>query len=92
MNDHGTSCCDTTAPLSRQYTVESVVSIDERGQMVLPKEIREKMNIRPGEKMALVIMEKDGCPCCITLIKANELASMVQSMIDPTPEAGQIGR
>lgn len=33
--------------------VESVISIDERGQMVLPKETREKANIYAGDKLAL---------------------------------------
>ena len=40
--------------------VESVVSVDERGQMVLPKELRDKANIRAGDKLAVVGMEKDG--------------------------------
>jgi AbrB family looped-hinge helix DNA binding protein len=37
--------------------VESIVSVDERGQMVLPKDIREKAKIRPGDKLAVVSME-----------------------------------
>ncbi len=30
--------------------VESLISVDERGQMVLPKELRDRANIRPGDK------------------------------------------
>ena len=30
--------------------VESIVSVDERGQMVLPKEIRERAKIGAGDK------------------------------------------
>ena len=40
--------------------VESLVSIDERGQMVLPKEIRNKAGIKAGDKLAVVLMEKEG--------------------------------
>ena len=34
--------------------IESLITVDERGQMVLPKVVREKANIRPGNKMAVV--------------------------------------
>ena len=63
--------------------VESIVSVDDRGQMVLPKDLRERANIRPGGKMALVSWEKDGEVCCISLIKADELTDMVKQKLGP---------
>ncbi len=63
--------------------VESILSIDERGQMILPKDIREKAKIQAGDKMALVSMEKDGKICCLSLIKVEELEIMVKSMLGP---------
>ena len=63
--------------------VEAVVSIDERGQMVLPKEIREKAGIQAGDKMAVVIMEQGGKPCCISLLKVEEITEMVKHMLGP---------
>ena len=63
--------------------VESVVSIDDRGQMVLPKEIRDKANIRAGDKLVVVSWEKDGEVCCISLIKVEGLAEMVKDMLGP---------
>jgi antitoxin PrlF len=63
--------------------VESLVSVDERGQMVLPKEVREKANIRAGEKLAIISWEKDGELCCISLIKADELMEMVRDLLGP---------
>ncbi len=63
--------------------VESIVSLDERGQMVLPKEIREKAKIRPGDKLAVISLEKNGKICCISLIKVEELEEMVKSMLGP---------
>ena len=68
-----TSCC----------RVESVVSVDERGQMVLPKDIRDKAGIHPGDKLAVVKWEKDGKVCCIVLLKAEELTEMVKGMLGP---------
>ena len=66
-----------------QYKIESVVSVDDRGQMVLPKEVRQRMNIQPGDKFAVVVLEKDGIPCCINLVKANDFSSMLKTMLDP---------
>jgi AbrB family looped-hinge helix DNA binding protein len=66
--------------------VEAVTSVDERGQMVLPKEIREKANIKPGDKMAVVVWEKAGKVCCINLIKADEFAGMVKDLLSPMME------
>ena len=63
--------------------VESLISVDERGQMVLPKEIRDKANIKAGDKLALISWEKDGKVCCFTLIKADDFGSMVKEMLGP---------
>ncbi len=63
--------------------VESVVSVDDRGQMVLPKELREKAQINAGDKLAVVTMEKDGKICCLSLIKVNEMEQMVKDMLGP---------
>lgn len=63
--------------------VESVISVDERGQMVLPKELRERAGIHAGEKLAVVSWEKDGKVCCFALVKADELAGMVRDLLGP---------
>lgn len=61
--------------------VEAVVAVDERGQMVLPKEIRKKSNIQAGDKLALVTGEQNGKVCCIALIKAEQLEETVKSIL-----------
>ncbi len=63
--------------------VESVITVDERGQMVLPKEIREKAKIQSGDKLAIINWEKDGEVCCISLIKVEKLAEIVKGMLGP---------
>ena len=63
--------------------VESVISVDNRGQMVLPKEIREKAKIRAGDKLAVISCEHNGKVCCITLVKADDFGAMVKSMLGP---------
>jgi len=63
--------------------VESVISVDERGQMVLPKELRDRANIRAGDKMAVISWEKAGEVCCIYLIRAERLAERVKDFLGP---------
>ncbi|MEN6466271.1 MAG: HgcAB-associated protein [Syntrophaceae bacterium] len=63
--------------------IESLISVDERGQMVLPKDLRDRAKIAPGDKLALISWEKDGAVCCLTLIKAEQLSSGVRDFIGP---------
>jgi len=79
--DENETCC--AGDMASCCKVEAIVSVDDRGQMVLPKEIREKAKIRPGEKLAVVCLEKNSEVCCITLIKVYELEGMVKSMLGP---------
>jgi antitoxin PrlF len=69
----GSGCCQ----------VEAMVSVDEKGQMVLPKSIREKAGIQAGDKLVLIGWEKDGQMCCIAMVKADSLAGMVKGMLGP---------
>ncbi|MFZ2470592.1 MAG: HgcAB-associated protein [Methanothrix sp.] len=79
--DESESCCRPGEISS--CTVESIVTIDERGQMVLPKEIRDRAKIKPGDKLAVLSLEKNGKVCCLSLIKVEELEGMVKSRLGP---------
>lgn len=63
--------------------VESIISVDERGQMVLPKDLRAKIGIKAGDKLAVASWEKDGEVCCITLMKVDSLVDMVKDKLGP---------
>ncbi len=63
--------------------VESLISVDERGQMVLPKDLRQRAGIRAGDKLAAVTWDQGGGVCCVCLIKADRLTEMVQSVLGP---------
>jgi len=77
------NCCPPAEMASGCCKVEALISIDERGQMVLPKELRDKAGIRPGDKLAVVSMQKDGKTCCLSLIKAESFSEMVKGMLGP---------
>lgn len=72
------SCCGASG-----YQVEAVITVDERGQMVLPKDVRAKTGIQPGEKLALVTCEQGDGACCLILIKTDQLLSMVRQALGP---------
>ena len=63
--------------------VQALVAIDGRGQMVLPKDVRERAGIRGGDKLALTTIEREGKICCILLTKSDELVKVVQSTLGP---------
>jgi antitoxin PrlF len=77
------SCCGGDEKGGNCCHVESLVSVDERGQMVLPKDLRDRAKIKAGDKLALITWEKDGEVCCLTLIKADDLAQGVKEFLGP---------
>ncbi len=76
-------CCSPAEMEINRCKVESIISVDERGQMVLPKELRDRAKIRAGDKLAIVSWDKDGEVCCIYLIKAERLAERVKDFLGP---------
>jgi len=83
-------CCVTPSDdLSQEsYKVDAIVSLDERGQMVLPKEIRAKLGVRPGDKLAVVTMERNGKVCCLHLFKADELSGEARNLVRSSSPQG----
>ncbi len=69
----GMECCN----------VDAIIAIDSRGQIVLPKEVREKAGIKAGDKFAVISCESGGKVCCIALVKADDFADMVKGMLGP---------
>jgi antitoxin PrlF len=77
------SCFSSVGKRANSCKVESIISIDERGQMVLPKELRDKANIRAGDKLAVISWDKGGEICCLYLIKTEHLAEQVKGFLGP---------
>ena len=77
----GESPCECT-PITG-CKVESVLSVDDRGQMVLPKDVRERAGISPGDKLALISWEREGKVCCLALMKVENLSGMVKDVLGP---------
>ena len=77
------SCCTPQNERLGCCKVESVVSVDERGQMVLPKDIRARAGINPGDKLALVACEQEGRVCCIVMVRVEEFSQMIKGTLGP---------
>lgn len=63
--------------------LEALVTVDERGQMVLPKDLRERLGIGPGDKIAISSCECDGEVCCLVLMRADRLDRVVRGVLAP---------
>jgi len=63
--------------------IDAVITMDAKGQIVLPKDLREKANFKPNSKIAVVALEKEGTVCCIMMIKAEMLAGAISKTLGP---------
>lgn len=79
----GDAACCGPASSGTCCGVEGIVSVDERGQMVLPKDLRDRAGIKAGDKLAAVSMRQGDTVCCIALIRVDDLAQMVKGMLGP---------
>jgi antitoxin PrlF len=70
--EKGKGCC-----------IEAVLTVDDRGQIVLPKHIRGKVSLKPRDKIALIVWENENTVCCLGLIKAEHLIRGVRDIIRP---------
>lgn len=63
--------------------IDAVVTIDAKGQIVIPKDLRERARIKPNDKIALVASENDAEVCCIMMIKAEKLVGAITRTLGP---------
>ena len=73
--------------------IEAIVSFDDRGQLVIPKDLRKKFGLEAGDKFALISCMSGGesgcCTtnesslCCLTLVSTKQLKGMVNSALGP---------
>ena len=61
--------------------VEAVVTMDAKGQIVLPKDLREKAKLESGDKLAIAALEREGKVCCFVMIRVEALGGTVKKML-----------
>ncbi len=77
----GKGCCASEAACKVSHQIEAIITVDERGQMVLPKETRIRAGIRAGDKLALVGWLRGDRVCCLSLIRAEEMAETIGELM-----------
>jgi antitoxin PrlF len=75
--------CNCKDKYSDTCRIEAILTVDERGQIVIPKELRESAKMGAGDRLALVSCMKGGEVCCVMLIHADQLTTMVRSALSP---------
>jgi antitoxin PrlF len=63
--------------------VDAIVTIDSKGQIVLPKDLRERAHLKPDDKLAVIGCERGGELCCIIMVKTEELGITIKSYLRP---------
>ncbi len=63
--------------------IDAVVTIDAKGQVVLPKDLREKAQLNPNDKIAIIGVERNDKICCLVMMKAEALGNTVKNMLGP---------
>ena len=63
--------------------INAVVTVDAKGQIVLPKDLREKANIKPNDKLAVIGFEKQGEVICLVMLKIETLEGTVKNLLGP---------
>ncbi len=54
-----------------------LTKIDEKGRILLPKEIREKLNIKPGEEFLVTDIDKN-----VVILKRIDVRKMLEDLIE----------
>ena len=72
--DEGTRCA---------CRMVAVIAMDGRGQIVLPKSLRDRADMKEGDRFCVVSSEADDKVCCISLLKADEIDQTVKDILGP---------
>jgi AbrB family looped-hinge helix DNA binding protein len=84
--DNQNCACDPSTMDSQCCKVEALVTVDKKGQILLPKDLREKGNIKEGDKFAIINVGAGGKPSVLILLKSDILEPMVQDALSPVIE------
>ena len=63
--------------------INAVVTVDAKGQIVLPKELREKAKIKPNDKLAIINFQRGNEVNCIVMLKVDALEGTVKNLLGP---------
>ena len=63
--------------------IDAIVTIDSKGQIVLPKDLRDRANLKPGDKLAIIAFERGDTVGCFAMVKTEMLGGSVKKTLGP---------
>lgn len=63
--------------------MEYILTVNERGQIILQEDVRERVDIKPRDKLALISWEKRGSMYCLAYMKTENLSGMIKEVQTP---------
>ena len=68
----------------RATRIEAVLTVDSKGQILLPKELREKTGIKAGDRLvAIAGCDEKGEVCCLILVRAEIIDEGLRNVVAP---------
>ncbi len=68
----------------RATRIEAVLTVDSKGQILFPKELREKTDIKAGDRMvAIAGCDEKGEVCCLILVRAEIVDEGLRNVVAP---------
>lgn len=62
--------------------LENIVKMSEKGQIVIPKEVREKLGIKAGGKLAVIVKDDEIILRKIEKLNLLEMSSRISSVVE----------
>ncbi len=83
MSSQPGSCGCPTKPDESAQTLFAVTKIDDRGQVVIPKDIRDSLGWIKNEKIAIITRKNpEGKSCCVMLVHVDSLAEYIKGFVN----------
>ncbi len=62
--------------------LESIVKMSVKGQIVIPKEVRERLGIKAGGKLAVIVRDDEIILRKIERLNLSEISSRISSVVE----------
>ncbi|MFX0073281.1 MAG: HgcAB-associated protein HgcC [Candidatus Hermodarchaeota archaeon] len=81
-NNEEKVCCDSK-DITSCCKVEAVVTVDNKGQILFPKELRMSAKLEPDDKMVAITLRGNTESPIIVLVKAEMFGDIINNFLGP---------
>jgi len=69
--------CESEGMTAACCQVRAMVTVDRKGQILLPKELRQEIGMKPGDKLLVLSVSPRGKPYSLILTKMDNVSSTI---------------